>query len=326
MKTLLRHTEYLLQTHDCVILPGLGAVLCHYESAHLDNEGERFVAPHRVLSFNTELDRTDGLLASSIARADRISLSAATIKVTSAVNTLSHTLYEAGHVSLGRIGSLHTTPHGTIDFEAGADEAALSPSCRWLPTLDVTPLQTASQIAREADDEVIKPASRIGAIVRRASAAAASVAAILALTWVVKTTLPNADGGEQFASLAPTVSTTVVETPGTSASSLVLIIKPQTDGVIDVAEDNAATHAVVAQPQDIRMSPDDNYFLIVASCSSIEEARRFIAKNSEYNLGILQSGDRYRIYAASGSSYNHALAGRTETLAERFPEVWVCRR
>ncbi|MDE6288583.1 MAG: hypothetical protein K2M00_07360, partial [Muribaculaceae bacterium] len=222
MKDLIRHIEYLLQSHDCVIIPGLGAILAHGEHARCDSDTGLWHAPARVLSFNPELNRTDGLLAASVARRDGISIEAASALVNRAATNMSETLRSEGVLELGAAGTLTIQPGGTMTYEPG-NAAWLSPSTMWLPTLDIAPVAGASQIAHEAGKK-----RRVPAVLRHAASIAASIAAVVALGWAIRTTLPDA-GGEQLASVVPTSRQTVEVPASDNNSTLVLVIKHQTD-------------------------------------------------------------------------------------------------
>lgn len=88
MNKLIPHIEYLLQSHDCVIIPGLGAVLAHGIPAFYDESRGVWVAPRRAVAFNPELSRTDGLLAASVARRDSLNIESATTVVRNEVDKM----------------------------------------------------------------------------------------------------------------------------------------------------------------------------------------------------------------------------------------------
>lgn len=340
MKNLVRHIEYLLQSHDCVVIPGLGAILCHGEAARCTPAGV-WQAPRRVMSFNPCLDRTDGLLAQSVARREGISLPAAAIKVNSAAAEMRRTLGETGTLDLGFAGSLHTDAAGLMSYEPSA-APWLSPATLWLPEIEATPVVGASQLAHSVEKEISRR-GRFGTIMRRSATIAASVTAVLLLGWTIKTTLPQAPAG-QMASVAPSTPRGIVQNPGDDRSTLVLVISRSDDSSVPVDEPDDAEPAADIEAPAVNQAPDpvvnteateqaparlndsDSYFLIVASLNSLEEAQRYVAKNSPLNLGILTVGNRFRVYAATGNSAAAAAAGKNGDIAARFPDAWVCRR
>lgn len=337
MKDLIRHIEYLLQSHDCVVIPWLGAILAHGEHARRDSDDGLWHAPSRVLSFNPELNRTDGLLAASVSRRDGITIEAATARVSRAAAAMCETLRRDGFLELGAAGTLTLNPGGTMSYEPGT-AAWLSPATMWLPALDIEPAARASYIAREAGRS-----RKVPALLRHAASIAASIAAVVALGWAIRTTLPQAQG-EQLASVAPT-SRRVINVPADNNSTLVLVIKhqPEDDEIsgevpaeeapeIEVAETvvtEAEPRTAVEKPAISQVAPrfsaDDPYVLVVASLANLNDAEKFLNQYSKYNLDILAVGDRYRVYAATGRTVAEAVAAKS-AFAATFPDGWVCRR
>ncbi len=45
MNSLSAYVEMLLRGHDCVVLPGLGALLCNYVPAHFDADNDTVIHP-----------------------------------------------------------------------------------------------------------------------------------------------------------------------------------------------------------------------------------------------------------------------------------------
>jgi hypothetical protein len=68
--------------------------------------------------------------------------------------------------------------------------------------------------------------------------------------------------------------------------------------------------------------------MVVASLPSRELAQKFVNQNPDVNLQILQSGERFRVYAASGATAAEAQrnAASIADFATRFPGAWACRR
>lgn len=106
MNNLTTHIEYLLSSVDCVVIPGLGAVLAQSVSARYDSSVGVFLPPRRVYSFNCGLSDSDGLLISSVARAERVGYEAASRMVAEEVRSMRSALDAEGRLRLGRIGSL----------------------------------------------------------------------------------------------------------------------------------------------------------------------------------------------------------------------------
>lgn len=296
-------------SHDCVIVPGIGALLAHgLEACYNENEAQWF-PPARVISFNPELSRTDGLIASSVARRDGISMKAATTVVRKECDAMRRRLETERRLSLGAAGMISLTSDGRMTFTPG-DAAWLSPETMWLPALslaNVSKEETAfgRRIAAEAERR------RRNTLIRRVASAAACLAVIFLIGWIVAGNIKTSPL-VQFASFAP------VETE-------------EADGVFFGEISDAPADVILAQEpeqaveEDMNATPDVKYVLIVASLSSEADAKTFISHYPELKLGIINNEGRYRIYAAGGNSWDTvAAAAYSPEISSRFDSTWVC--
>ncbi len=90
--TLANYISDLLYRYECVILPGFGAFLTQKKSAHFDETINAFFPPKKLISFNAQLKKNDGLLANYIADSKEISYPAAVYKIEEFVLQLNHEL------------------------------------------------------------------------------------------------------------------------------------------------------------------------------------------------------------------------------------------
>lgn len=310
MNILIPHIEYLLQSHDCVIVPGIGAVLAHGVSAYYADEEGVWHSPKRVFSFNAELNRTDGLLASSVARREGISMDAAARSVNAAVDEMRAELEQSRSLSLGACGSLHMDAEGFMSFVPG-DCAWLSPMTLWLPAFEMYPVTRASEMERVASSAIRR--SLWPGRLMRAAQVAACAGLIFILGWVVMKNLTY-NPAPQFATVGPVEALRPETVTRSQAPATLILATAPADEVIENR---------VVKPQ----RADAAYFLVIASLASDAEAQKFISQYPDINLGILEKDGRYRIYAASGASVaetNEAFSA--SGLASRFPTSWVCRR
>ena len=322
MNNVVSHIEYLLQRHDCVIVPGLGAILAHATVAFYDEKLGQWCPPNRVLSFNPELSRNDGLLVSSLARRESISVDAAALKVRSSVEMMRCELEEIGALSLGKVGRLLQKENGRMIFET-VNTAWLSPECIWLPQLDIRPIaRTTADINKALGRQILQKSKSES--LRWIGRVAASIAVILALAWVVKTILPLAPV-EQYASVAPTVAVVdeveEIETP--LGSTLVLIVNRHEDAFVEVEE----KQPVVVPELSLHLDESDKYFLIVASLGSRAEAEKYINRHSDVKLGLLTVDGRNRVYVASDNDLSHLYTiAKSQAVTSRYPSSWVCHK
>lgn len=351
MDEIVRHIEYLLVGNDCVIVPGLGAILAHCISARYDESDNGFVPPSRTFTFNPGLDHDDGMLVSSIARAKGVSYDSARRIVAVGVEAMKRRLSSTGTLALGLAGALHLGGDGGMSFVPSA-ASVLSPSVMWLPEFHMS---LVTDLVKQRDEESRSVPSAQGGRVRTYALRFARVAAMLVLLVSLGfvLTTPIEIENAQFASFAVEElrphkvsndgETALLRRPGESSSALVLVIGRHADAVetVDTAAHNeyvrsrdrmmmakagsqSSVEADVAT-DEIRFDESDAYCLVVASLTSAADADEYVAKSKNHKLGILAKDGRYRVYAATGATSRQAQAA-AKKLADSYPEAWVCRK
>ena len=61
-----KYISELLLSHECVTVPALGSFISTFKSAHYDLTNEKFYPPSKNISFNSQINKNDGLLAKHI--------------------------------------------------------------------------------------------------------------------------------------------------------------------------------------------------------------------------------------------------------------------
>ncbi len=117
MNELARHIEILLLDNDCVIMPGFGGFVGHYQTASFDKETKRFIPPCRLLGFNPQLQMNDSLLAQAYIEAYDISYPEAMRRIEAEVEEIKQSIEINGSYALRGIGTVSKTPDGRYDFE-----------------------------------------------------------------------------------------------------------------------------------------------------------------------------------------------------------------
>lgn len=196
---ILRHIEYMASRRDCVIIPDLGAVLGSWRSSYYDADNELLMPPTREFSFNPELRSGDGMLASSVARAEGLSYEAALRLVREDVESMWQQLRTYGDVPLGKLGVLHfSESENVVTFTPFAADR-LSPATAWL-----RPIAAREAIAKaRSKDAGETPMVRFSPL-RRAIRIAASVAVLFGVGMIASTPISVPDD-VTYASLAPEV-------------------------------------------------------------------------------------------------------------------------
>jgi nucleoid DNA-binding protein len=106
----------LLQTHDCVIVPGLGAFLARNKSAVIQSDGT-ILPPRRMPSFNSRLNDNDGLLVHFLAISSGNTFEQAQREVENFVQTTLALLQQHEHIYFTKLGSLSIDIEGNLQFK-----------------------------------------------------------------------------------------------------------------------------------------------------------------------------------------------------------------
>ncbi len=67
-----KHISELLYSYECVILPSFGGFISNYKSALLSADGRSIIPPTKAISFNKNLNKSDGLLINYVAEQNDI--------------------------------------------------------------------------------------------------------------------------------------------------------------------------------------------------------------------------------------------------------------
>jgi cell division septation protein DedD len=158
MIELSRHIESLLLDNDCVIVPGLGGFIAHYQSAYYVEEERIFLPPTRKVGFNPQLTMNDGLLAQSYMQMYHMDYSDAMNRISENVHLLKDALYKGETVELHGIGALHYNIYDEFEFQS-TESGLLSPSLYGLDAFSM-PLLSNEMPLEEHEEEtkfVIQP-------------------------------------------------------------------------------------------------------------------------------------------------------------------------
>lgn len=284
MQSLSLHIEYLLRSHECVILPGIGAFLRTHKGATLCESGS-IDAPRLQICFNSSIVSSDGLLCHSVARRAKITFEQASVLVSNAADECRNTLETYGELSVGRLGRLVMDDEQRISFMP----YAIPFSKIWT---DFTPLHSEQTAAKTAVDETSVSESRNSDYyIIHISRKAVRYAAIFAMCLLTATTLllPSAsrDNGsylaveKQYASVVPGV-----EKLGVCPNNTIAAHPEQKDTV--KAEEPVS---------DVKAK---KYYLIVATFTKESDCQKFIdARSDSEELAIINSGKVSRVYSTS---------------------------
>jgi hypothetical protein len=107
----------LLYRYDCVIVPDFGAFLTQRVSAKIHDNTHTLYPPKKLLSFNEQLQKNDGLLANYITEVEKIPYDTAIYKIAKQVKSIKSYLIEGETIQFEDIGEFMLNNAGNIVFE-----------------------------------------------------------------------------------------------------------------------------------------------------------------------------------------------------------------
>ncbi len=110
------YLKELLFDYDCVTIPGLGGFIIQSQQARINRGKNRIAPPSRNATFNSLLNHDDGLLVSTIARAERIPYREAGDRVHNFAGDCKRRISAGEIIMLAGIGELFSGPDSGIHF------------------------------------------------------------------------------------------------------------------------------------------------------------------------------------------------------------------
>lgn len=293
MKKVIAHIELLLNEHDCVVVPRLGAFLAQTREAQFLATGE-ILPPMREYTFNAELNSDDSRLVSSIASLEEITLEKADALLFEKVEELFWALTLEQEVDFGAIGSLRLAD-GKLSFTPHIKRQNLSALAFAPCTLTALPA-VASIVAEEQCPTVAETPERIHLTIRKKSLRFVSTVAAAILFFLFFST-PVTDqsrhahyatllSADLFVKPAPTLYP--IDTVSLADSEL---HTPLHESDSDIIEEIVASKE--ATPY---------YYLIVSSLpdrTPLTNEVSLLQSAGHHEAGALQRGSRTRIYLKS---------------------------
>ena len=114
MISIVQHIEYLMMYHDCVVVPGWGALIANYTSSNLD--GNRMQRPQRTIGFNATINHNDGLLANSLMRRHNLRYEQACSIISDNVTTYYRHVKAGNELAFGHLGYFKLAEQQRLEF------------------------------------------------------------------------------------------------------------------------------------------------------------------------------------------------------------------
>ncbi len=309
MFSIIEHIEYLMARHDCVVVPGWGAFIAHYNPSRYDAEREVLEHPRRAVGFNADVSHNDGLLVQSLMRREGMSFDEATRFIADSVATYRQQLSADSEVSMGRLGYFRRNDGRYIEFVPFVHEHS---NDGYFGLADVDIQSVAALEQRDAEE------SRRASVVvegrnlfsRRAMRIAASVVVLIGLGIALTTPIIVHRDGQEMASMTPTVTAPQSQQLGMTVQQGVV---PQ------------AVEPVVAESSFGGVgSTSGKYYMVISTLCNQAELDAFKAKYPQLvpYMKILNYRGMMCVYVARSDDYGQLMGLRSQ-LPEALRDVWI---
>lgn len=352
MTPLILHIEYLLQRHDCVAIPGIGALIVEYFPARIDENDYTILPPTRSISLNTYITHDDGLLASSIARREGVSFEQARTLMQKEIESIREALRQEGEFEIGNIGILRLNEENKPEFHPLLSPSSLASQFGLLTAplrIKNEALENASQTGNpitftsrnnNIDSSLpidlpegysLRPFSNKNyyiAINKIFAKCAASVAVLLII--LVSFIVPrNPSAPEPVKASMTPVETIYVEKAQPEATQPQARVDSEADlkANINSASQNQDAEAMAAPLAAAKESgqPEAGSYLIVATFHTEAEAQKFIdyRAGGNYPLNIIKGKNVWRVSAAHSDHTTLRKMLNSDEFRAAFSEAWI---
>ncbi len=305
MTTVDQHISNLLFTHECVIIPSLGALVSTNVSARFDADRNMFLPPSKEIGFNRSLSHNDGLLISTLAQENNLSYGKAKVMVEEFVAQVMAKVNSGGVAQINKVGSLKKDALGNLQFVADASESYLTDSYG-LSSFHFKPLVAPQKpvIENRQVRHLLQPVGL--------KQIAASVAMVIGL-FAISQSLDN-----------PMRNTT-------AEANMLSFVVPAVDEVKTDNETLTVSSDEIEAAIEEAVPVKDSYFLIAGSFKTQNQANRFLniihEMGEEQAFVLVSPNNRYRVaingYASKADAVNELNDYR---LKEDFKTVWVLKQ
>jgi hypothetical protein len=169
---LAKHISQLLYRYDCVTVPGFGAFLGEPLSARLNETDQVIYPPSKKISFNSQLQSNDGLLANAVAQAEQVSYEQAVRSIHREVVRWKTLLHQGESLTLDRLGALTLNTEDNTVFTPSEKHNHLKASFGLTPISAYKLDRQATSLPKTAEPLPIATASESSGIFRYVAAAA----------------------------------------------------------------------------------------------------------------------------------------------------------
>ncbi len=275
----------LLYEHDCVIIPGIGALVANYQPAEINYTSRSIYPPAKSLIFNRDLRYNDGLLTAYLARKEKIDYGDAKKAIEKLVKEIKSTLFTGSKYLLDDLGYFYTDSKQLIQFqpELSANLMLESYGLSFVRYLGEVSPMPARKLRMQGD---ARGGSPDRAVIRKWVYAAVAASVLTAAVIIAFRSGSMNNGNFNISSVNPFKkdSTELV----TGDNPVRTVSTDEQKDVADIVPEVSRYHIIVGSYEDfanareqIRIMRDSGY-----------EARLLFTGSNKYRVSVFSSADR----------------------------------
>lgn len=283
-KTIFQYLEFLLPTHNCVIIPEFGGFIINMSPSKFDADSN-IIHPEYTIVFNPELSHDDGLIASYIVKNKGVSYNIAIKEIKSFVRDLITELKSGKVVLCGNIGYLSYDQSGNVTFSANSH--FVHPNYYGLEVLRLRQLNYI-----QGKGVATSKKSYLKHIVGATAAAIAALLFFVGPSINIKEQTDNIQKADFLSSI--------------TTSLVISDIKKKLAQVVNV---DSIRNEMNSPVESVKPVSNRTYYIIIGGEDDEVRANRLLTKihASDFpEAAIVKSQDRYRIYISSFEDKNIA--------------------
>ena len=313
------HIDFLLHTHDCIIVPGLGGFVVN--KTEVERNGLWGLnAPTFELIFNSKLTYNDGLLAESLMKTNNVSYEVAIKQIESGCQELKSKLKKDEEVNWTNLGTFKSNKENNLIFQP--NKAYVRPQFFGLSNARLKPAALVLSSTNNSENAI-----PVRTIMRYVSTAIA----VAVLFFFVVVSYNNYSSSSQYAEI---VSKPLIFNNSQSKTSTSKTIQPafannSETTVVEASLPATSTEAdnTITQSQ----SSAKNYYIVVGVYEVRDVAEKTLStlKNQGFQAAsMIERPGRLDVYSASFSDVKEAQTFLHKFKSEnsRYHDAWILKR
>lgn len=334
MKQFTSHIDFLLQKHDCVIIPDFGGFVLNREQAIIIPDGA-IRPPFVVVGFNPDLKYNDGLLAESFMNVYSLSYDAACKRVREYVDKIYNTLNSGQSVQIGRLGRLKLDDSKQLTFVPNHYLSLYYPETYGLSLARVRRLSDIPDYKAPTEQSSINKRRTIS--LKNIAIGTAAAAAAVLVFFASSTPVLQKEKGQiqQSGFFTTTIPTTIVDLKSENQENNLLNEKASIDETLITNKKQEVSPKVIkTKPKEVELSNKPvksglTYYIVIASAISKVEADNLLTKLKAQGYTkselIMSHNNRYRISVSSFAEKEKAEKFLSDFRKDnpKFNDAWV---